>query len=419
MTILTSHSTNYENMKKLYTFIASAILFSGAVQGQGLYDIAPNDEAEESSPLSWSAGISYNYDDNVTPTAGLGASDDKASSINAYVGASLVSITPQTTWDVFSRLGGTFYTDSLEAPDTDDLYTQARLGVNLAHRINERLRLTSRNYFAYELEPDYSYGFSTDRQLEEYFHYQSDNAVGYRWNDRFATYTGVTLREVLYGDDSSDDDRTIFSLYNQFRYRASEQTVWTLDYRYSETDSSGTASDSTNQYITLGAEHRFSPNSVFAIKAGMQLRDVAEGEDENAPFAEAAVRTRVNEQLSIRSFARYSIEDYGTSFEGFTYDNNTTLRVGISADYAISPDLTLQGGAKLIFSDMQDGRLVPGPGTEPDADIDLLNLYLGFSYRINDVYYLTGSYNWTDSDSDLDNRTYDRNRVSLGLRAEF
>jgi hypothetical protein len=408
-------------MKKSLIVLSLAPIIANVVCAQGLYDIAPNDEATESSPISWSAGISYNYDDNVTPTAGVGqGSDDKASSISAYVGASLVSITPQTTWDIFTRLGGNFYIDSLEAPNSEDLYTQARLGINLAHRINERLRLSSRNYIAYELEPDYSYGFSTDRQLEEYLHYKTDNAVGYRWNERFATYTGVSVRGVLYGsaDNASDNDRTLYNLYNQFRYRASEQTVWTLDYRYSTTDSSGTASDSKNQFITLGAEHRFSPTSVFAVKAGMQLRDVADGEDENAPFAEAAIRTRMNDQLSIRSFARYSIEDYGTSFENFTYDNNTTLRVGVSADYTISPDLTLQGGANIIMMDMQDGRSDTIVSVS-DAQTDLLNLYLGFSYRVNDVFYLTGSYNWTDSDSDLEDRTYDRNRVSLGLRAEF
>jgi hypothetical protein len=409
-------------MKKIYLLTAVALNLAGAAHGQGLYDIVPNDEAMESSPISWSAGISYNYDDNVTPTAepGQGA-DDKASSISAYVGASLVSITPQTTWDVFTRLGGNFYTDSLEAPNSDDIYTQARLGVNLAHRINERLRLSSRNYFAYELEPDYSYGFSTDRQLEEYFHYQTDNAIGYRWGERSSTYTGFTIREVLYGDEgsASDNDRTIFSLYNQFRYRTSDQTVWTLDYRYSETDASGTASDSTNQFITLGNEHRFSPTSIIAVKAGIQLRDVADGEDENTPFAEAAIRTRMNDQLSIRSFARYSIEDYGTSFTDRTFDNNSALRVGVSADYIISPDLSLQGGVNVIMMDMQDGRSFPPGSDVPDAQTDLLNLYLGFSYRLNDVFYLTGSYNWTDSDSDLENRTYDRNRVSLGLRSEF
>ena len=57
------------------------------------------------------------------------------------------------------------------------------------------------------MEPDYSYGFSTDRQLEEYLHYQTDNAVGYRWNERFATYTGMKVRGVDYADAESANDR--------------------------------------------------------------------------------------------------------------------------------------------------------------------------------------------------------------------
>ncbi|NNJ87042.1 MAG: outer membrane beta-barrel protein [Akkermansiaceae bacterium] len=284
--------------------------------------------------------------------------------------------------------------------------------------MSERLRFTSRNYAAYELEPDYNYGFASDRQLEEYFHYQSDNAVGFRWTERFATYTGFTVRGIDYGTSAQINDRLTYTLYNQFRYRASEQTVWTLDYRYSETDSSGTAGDSTNHYVLLGIEHRFSPNSVLALKAGMQMRDVENGNSGDSPFAEAAIRTRVNEQFSVRAFARYSIEDYGTSFAGFTYDTNTTLRVGVSADYIVSPTLTLHGGVNLIMSEMEDARgLVPaGLAT---ADTDLLNLYLGFSFKVNDGVYVTGSYNWTDSDSDFGTRNYERNRASLGVRVEF
>lgn len=407
-------------MNKLLISAPITLALAGMASGQGLYDIAPNDEAKESSPISWSAGISYNFDDNVTPTATKGelGYEDDASSVSAYVGASLVSITPQTTWDVFTRVGGTYYFDALEATD-DDLYGQARLGVNWAHRISERVRLSSRNYLAYELEPDYSYGFSTDRQLEEYFHYQTDNAIGYRWNERFATYTGVKYRGVDYGDEASGNDRHIYTVYNQFRYRTSEQSVWTLDYRYSETDASGTADDSTNHYILLGNEYRFSPNSVIAAKAGVQLRDVDGGASEDSPFFEAAVRTRVNEQLSVRSFARYSVEDYGTSFDDFTYDTNNTFRFGLSADYALSPQITLQGGANVILMDMQDGREVPGGDSISDEDTELLNLYLGVAYKINDGLYATGSYNWTDSSSDLPGREYQRNRFSLGLRAEF
>jgi len=403
------------------------LLAVGAVSAQGLYDIAPNDDAEESSPIKWNAGISFGYDDNVNPTtlAGSPGFEDDVTFVNAYVGASLVTITPQTTWNVFARVGGTYYFDAPASLNSDDIFGQARLGVNWAHRVSERLRFSSRNYIAYELEPDYNYGFAVDREVGEYLHYQSDNAVGYRWSERFATYTGFKVRGLDYQDDLSGNDRLIYSVYNQFRYRASEQTVWTFDYRYSWTEAEGSASNSTNHYITAGIEHRFSPNSVLALKAGAQLRDVDDGDSSSSPFFEAAIRTRVNEQFSVRSFVRYSIEDYGTSFAGFTYDTNNTLRVGVSADYIVSPDLTLHAGLNYIMIGMEDGRRTT-PGVNPsDLDQDLINLYLGFSYKVNDGVYVTGSYNWSNSDASgglgtaSAARSYERNRVSLGVRVEF
>ncbi|MBT8038544.1 MAG: hypothetical protein KJO21_13500 [Verrucomicrobiae bacterium] len=414
-------------MKK--QFIAGTMLLAsfGVAAAQGLYDIAPNDDATESSPIKWSAGLSASIDDNVSPTVlpGTPGFENDVTSVNAYVGAALVSITPQTTWDVFARIGGIYYIDQPSAVGSDDMFGQGRLGVNWAHRVSERLRFSSRNYVAYELEPDYSYGFSTDRQIGEYLHYESDNAVGYRWSERFATYTGVKVRGLDYGAVSSANDRLITSVYNQFRYRASEQTIWTLDYRYSETDASGTAGDSTNHFTSLGIEHRFSPNSVLAVKAGMQMRDVDGGKSSDSPFAEAAIRTRVNEQFSLRSFARYSLEDYGTSFPGYTYDANSTLRVGVSADYIVSPQLTLHAGLNVIMTEMEDGRVTSAFGPVPDLDQDLLNLYLGFSYKVNEGVYVTGSYNWTDSEGNngrgtaAASRTYERNRASLGVRVEF
>ena len=220
----------------------------GAVSAQSLYDIAPNDEAKESSPIKWSAGLTVGYDNNVTPTAPAGTAgyEDDVTYLTAYVGASMVSITPQTTWDVYARAGGIYYLDEPAAAGTDDVYGQFRLGINWAHRVSERLRFSSRNYAAYELEPDYSYGFSTDRVIGEYLHYQSDNAVGFRWTERFATYTGFKVRGLDYDTISSANDRMIYTAYNQFRYSTSPQTIWTFDYRYSWTDVDGTASDSTN-----------------------------------------------------------------------------------------------------------------------------------------------------------------------------
>ena len=82
----------------------------------------------------------------------------------------------------------------------DDINTQSRAGISLTHRFSERLRFSSRNFISYELEPDYSYGYASSRQTGAYFFWQTDNSLGFRWTERFATYTGVRLSGTKYAD---------------------------------------------------------------------------------------------------------------------------------------------------------------------------------------------------------------------------
>ena len=58
----------------------------------------------------------------------------------------------------------------------------------------------------------------------------------------------------------------------------------------------------------------------------------------------------------------------------------------------------------------------PGGGT---PDETLVNAYIGASLKLTEI--LTGSltYNFTNADSDLVGRSYDRSRITLGLSAEF
>ncbi len=406
-------------MKKQLSLGLASLLMAGYASADGLYYVGA--EAQESLPLKWVIGLDASYDDNVTPTAAGGK--ESAFSLSPYVGLSVVSITPQTTWDVYARLGLIYYVDGPSA--IDDVYGQARLGANLTHRFNERLRLSSRNFLAYELEPDYSYGFATSRQLSEYFYWQTDNAVGYRWSERFATYTGFILSGLDYGSEVPNGDRFSWTLYNQFRYQLTAQTVATLDYRYTSTEAEGLASDSSDQYILAGIEHRFSPNSIIIVRAGAQIREVDDGDDSTNPFFELATSTRVNEAFTVRAFARYSVESYDTTqiADGSVYDfsERQTLRIGISAEYAISPTFALFGGVDYIPSTFDEGNLVKGvgPTTADGFDEDVFNAYVGLSMKITD--YLTGTvtYNFTDSSSDFASGDYTRNRISVGVRAEF
>lgn len=411
--------------KTVLSLFAAAAAASSA-HGSGLYYV-PND-TEGSVPVAWSVGIDAIWDDNTTP--GGAADGDETFSLNPFVGVSFVSVTPQTTLDVYARLGVIYYLDEPVA-SADDTFGQVRIGVNMTHRFNERLRFTSRNFLSYELEPEYSYGFASTRQNSEYLYWQTDNSIGYRWTERFATYTGFQLTGLDY-DNVANVDRFTWTLYNQFRYQLSPQSVLTASYRYSETDGDGLGSDSTNQYLLVGIEHRFSPNTILILNAGAQLREVDGfgGGDSTNPYLELALRSRVNTQFSVRAFVRYGVEDYDTVVfapSGVAvppavlseFDERLTLRVGVSGEYQLSPSLSFFGGINLINTSYESGRVVGTAFGVPDADETLFNAYLGASLKLTEYLYGTLTYNFTNSDSDVFGRDYDRNRISVGLRAEF
>ncbi len=406
-------------MKSKFALALLSVAACSAAYGKGLYYV-PND-TEETVPLRWSVGLTAIYDDNTSPG---GAFDgDETFSLNPYVGLSFVSVTPQTTWDVYARLGVIYYLDEPQGLG-DDTYGQSKIGVSLTHRFNERLRLVSNSYLSYELEPDYSYGFATTRQLGEYLYYQTDNALGYRWTERFATYSGFQINGLSY-DDVANADRFTWTLYNQFRYQVSPQTVVTATYRYSQTDADGLASDSTNHYALVGAEYRFSPTTIGILNVGAQFRDVEGGESNTNPYVELNLNSQVNQQFSVRSFLRYGAEDYDTVFGNargfFEYDNRLTLRLGVSGAYQLSPVLSLFAGVDLINTSYEEGQLVRNGASVRDADENLVNAYIGATYQFNDTFSGSVSYSYINSDADapINGRDYDRNRISVGVNAEF
>lgn len=402
-------------MKRKIPFGLLGLLAAGSASAQGLYYLGT--EAQESLPLKWVVGTSVIYDDNVSP--GFGP-QESSWGINPYVGLSFVSISPQTTWDIYVRLGMIYYAD---APDgMDEVNPQSRLGVNLTHRFSERLRFSSRNFISYELEPDYSYGYASSRQTGAYFFWQTDDSLGFRWTERFATYTGIRVTGTDY-QDVDNNNRLTWEVYTQGRYQLSPQTVLTLDYRYSQTSGDGAFTDTSDNYLLLGVEHRFNPTTVGLIRAGAQFHSVDGGDDSTSPFVEFALNSQINQQFNIRSYARYGIETYNNiqflNGQTVEFDDQQVLRIGVSAEYAISPMFSVFGGIDYIPTSYAGGEVVNGGGSVDDQSSDIFNAYIGLSVKFNDYLTGTASYNYTDSNSDFAGGTYDRNRISIGLSAEF
>jgi len=78
--------------------------------------------------------------------------------------------------------------------------------------------------------------------------------------------------------------------------------------------------------------------------------------------------------------------------------------------------VSLFGGANWIFTQYDDEL---SGGVPNDGDELLFNFNAGISYQVADNFFLTGSYNFTHSDSDFDGREYDRNRYTIGTQFTF
>ena len=397
-------------MKKI-TATTLGLLSVSSLCAQSLFDLAPKDGETESSPLFWTVGASLGYDDNPTP-----GSDNETAYGVVYVGAAFLSQSPQTTVEFAGRLGYVHYFDDLDFGllKVDQSTPTGSLRLNLTHRVNERLRLSSRNSMAFEYQPDYSIGSSAIRQTGAYTRWSSDNSVGYRWSERLGTYTGFIYDGVEYDNPAAQrNDISAITLYNDFRYQLSPQTVATLTYRYADRNTAGSARDTQNHFIMVGGEHRFSSNSVAIVRAGVQLRSIdGSTRDYTSPSAEAAVTTRVNQQLSVKAYGRLSTEDSSRQIGAAVYDNANTMRLGVTGTYRVSQALSLSSGINYMSLAYEDG-------TAEDRDESLINVFVGFDLQIAENLYLNGSYNFEDLGSDVVSREYDRNRMSIGVRATF
>jgi hypothetical protein len=365
------------------------------------------------------------WDNNVTPlvTPGNPGFEDEAWSINPFIQSNFTNIDPQTSINFYARLGANYYIDSLEAAGADETIPNMRVGFDYNHSVSPRLRFSSRNFLAYEMEPEFAVGISNDRTVDPYFFYSSDNSVGYRWTERVGSYTGFGFTGYL--GDVQFADRKSWSIYHQMRYQFNQRTVLTSQYRHQAW--TGDANDSTNHFITGGVEYRLSQNSVFVGSAGVQFRSVDNGDDNSSPFLEASVRSQMNSAFSIRSFVRYSMEDFDTiQFIGgdrFEYSNQQVLRVGLTGEYRLSPRLTGFGGLDVVHTMYDGGNQVSlpivGTGKDSGRTEDLINAYIGLRTQFTDE--LTGncSVNYTDSTSDFENNDYDRLRLSAGVSYTF
>ncbi len=407
-----------------FTKFALFACSAGLASAQGLYNVSDLYALdEESNPLQYKLTLRVGYDDNTQPIGSDYASHDKKGStyIAGELGVAFGHSDSNYNLMVTAAGGATYYLDDIDR--SDDLIPNFRGTLNFSYDLNERIRFGSRNVLMYGLEPNYNSGLTNTRLSELYTNYSSSNDIGIRWSDRFGTVHGVRFTGRSYESRGSSTS-TVF--YNELRYRTSPRTVLTASYDY------GINEHSKDHVYALGMQHALTERSSFSIEAGAKTVKKDNGNSGTSPYVHMSLNHQVNERLYVKGYAKYGINDFFTtayvgndsinSFAASEYDFRRDLRIGATASYAMSEDLSINGGLSLVHSKFEDYQSGAGGAiTQDDVSALIYKIDLGFNYKMTNSLSLIGNYGFTVSSGDDDTRPYDytRNNFSLGAQLTF
>lgn len=229
-------------------------------------------------------------------------------------------------------------------------------------------------------------------------------------------------------------DRMQHDIHIDSNWTLSPQTVGLIGYTYSQTDFTGDETiagavgspgavksdfrNSVGHIVYVGGQHVFSPTLSGSVRVGGQYTTY-----DNNPTTDS--------QLSPYALAslNYALQAT-TSFEcGFSYSLSAANAVGAANYFVRDTDLAVIYGAlkheiisKLVGSikaTVENGKYNGGgPGVDGNG-FYYYQLGLNLAYEINRNFSASIGYNFDKFDSDLLGRSYDRNRVYLGVTAGF
>lgn len=388
--------------------VLGVFLVSTDASAQGLLALQNQAQIRESQPLTFTLGANGGYDRLNYKSEKSGLEDIDSFFVQGTLGAIYSEADPQTPWSVGADFGVLNYLD--DTAGADETYYNARVAFNIVHQASKRLRLANNFYATYEVEPDYAIGASTSLRNGQYFYGYENFAVSYAWSERMSTTTSYTLDGIRYDDDdlARTEDRLSHIIAQQFSYSLNRNTKLVGD-RYRVTDYDTAPNDYTSHYILAGIDHAWSERTSGSFRGGAELYQ-SDRVDETAPYFEVGVDHATSKKTSVHFYGSIGFD----GAELGDYDSRYAYRTGVTANHRVTDRLALNGGLHYVYSDYE------GNGdTTKNVTEQQVHASAGLAYRLWNKVSMDAQYSYTLLNSDDVLREYDRNRVSLGLSAQF
>ena len=394
----------------LKSIVTLATLGLGAnAFGQGLVNLNLRPEKDEFAkrlPLTVTLDAGAGYDSNINQSPDAYGSAYLTGGLTAaYRGGNR-----RTSYDWSASYNGFYYLDP--APNTDDYQQSARVGFNVRHKVNPRMTITDSLYAAYEFEPNYAVGSATTRQTDPYFYAYNDLSVSYAWGRKFSTVTGYTISGYDY-QSGGDQGQNYFSqlIHQEFRYAITQLTTLALTYRFGITTYEDDFGDYTSNYILAGVDHSFSRRTFGTIRVGAEIRDRDNGGNETSPYAEGNLSYRADKDTTFNIYGRYGLEDSSVG----TYQDRNSFRVGVTAQRRLTDRLTGSLGLHYILDEFGNSA----GEVDNSYDDNVFSVSAGLDYTLYKNISLAAQYSFTTDNSGNPLNDYDRQNVSLSLRATW
>lgn len=428
-------------MKRLITCAGLAAVGVATIEAQ------PVGEPSASKPWSVSAKVRGFYDDNYNtapnnPSPGYPyqKAESWGFSVAPSIGANLIR--EQTTLGVKYNFDLRWY----EARQNNDLDMYHSATVNLAHQISERYRVELYDNFVYSDEPSV---FGTSAAPDVFVRTKGNNLRNYGGIGFYGSFTehwGYRLGyENTYYNYSEDGDGSRSALLDRienkvtldFRRLIQPTTTALVGYSFQDVDYTGDSylivpayappgsdipmsdyRNSRNHFAFLGLDHDFTTQLNAQLRAGAQFADYYNAEEEYVvPYADATLAYKYAEGSQVQLGVKHGLTstDVGVDYNlsGVTLAaESTTLYAGLN--HRITPKLTATVRGQWSMMDYR------GTGVGYDGQTD--NYYsadVSLIYTLNQYFAFDAGYLFDRLDSDIPNRTFDRNRAYLGVRATY
>ena len=438
-------------MKKIVASISLVAVGASGLQAA----LLPGLTTESGKPWTASATLRGFYDDNFN-TAPNDVPIAHRDTFGFEVSPSLQFSFPMEQTSIsFGYVYSLKYYQNRPIGNADNYDQTHEFDFALTHAFSERYQVSVRDSFVIGQEPDFLRAGNTYTTFQRI---SGDNMRNYGSITLAAQVTpdlslelGYANTFYSYSDEANlNADGTFARASNaglldevdqvvhlDARYQFAPQTTGVVGYQFRDTDYTGgqqigsyvtgagqsvvVMSDERNarsQYVYAGLDHNFRPDLTGSVRAGARYTDYYNnpaGQGEFSPYAMASLR--------------------------YTYLPESYLEAGFSYDYSPSSlfsantagDLTLNAQSATVYASLNH-RIRPklygsilaqyqnstyyGGAFNGDADNYFL-VGLNLQYRFTPNFSAEVGYNYDYLNSDLPGRTYDRNRIYIGVTGSY